>query len=267
MEDSPLAVINEHISESITEQVPEPSVLSPAATKDAVVINHVSFEYPILGLRWKNKLANKPTKVGGKIKVTGRHVDISAVQDITMSISAGRRVGLCGSNGAGKSTLLRLIAGIYQPARGEIKVYGKVASIFDRSLGMDVDLTGYENILIRGMFLGIRPEQVKEKADEIAAFCDLGDFLHLPIRIYSPGMRARLSFSICTAFDAEVLILDEWLGIGDKQFTDIAKTRMSQFFEKAGTVIMASHSEKLIKDNCHEFYQLEQGRIVDHIIL
>ena len=267
MEDSPLAVINEHIPESITEPKTEPTDQTPPIAKDAVVIDHVSFEYPIFGLRWKNKISSSPTKVGGKIKITGRHVDISAVQDISMSIQAGRRVGLCGSNGAGKSTLLRLIAGIYQPAQGNIKVYGKVASIFDRSLGMDVDLTGYENILIRGMFLGIRPDQVKEKADEIASFCDLGDFLHLPIRIYSPGMRARLSFSICTAFDAEILILDEWLGIGDKQFTEKAKTRMSQFFEKAGTVIMASHSEKLIKDNCHEFYQLEKGRIVDHIIL
>ncbi len=267
MENSPLAVINEHILEPIKKPDAQASDQTNSSSKPAILIDHVSFEYPILGMKWKSKLAKTPTRVGGNIKITRRHVDISAVQDISMAIEAGRRIGLCGSNGAGKSTLLRLIAGIYQPRQGTIKVYGKVASIFDRSLGMDIELTGYENILIRGMFLGIRPDQVKDKADEIASFCDLGDFLHLPIRIYSPGMRARLSFSICTAFDAEILILDEWLGIGDKQFTDKAKTRMSQFFENAGTVIMASHSEKLIKDNCHEFYQLEKGRIVDHVIL
>ncbi|MGV6815428.1 MAG: ABC transporter ATP-binding protein [Phycisphaerales bacterium] len=258
-----MAVIQQEQPKVITQASVQPADGSPASVR----VRDVSFEYPLVGLKYKKKASEQSSRIGGAIHVHRKHVDIAAINGVSFDIPAGRRIGLCGNNGAGKSTLLRLIAGIYRPTKGSIEVYGKVASIFDRSLGMDLDLTGYENILIRGMFLGIERAQVKEKIDEIAAFCDLGDFLHLPIRIYSAGMRARLSFSICTAFDAEILILDEWLGVGDKQFVQKAQERMTKFFDNAGTVIIASHSEKIIKDNCHEFYQFERGQIVDHVIL
>ena len=220
----------------------------------------------MLGVGGRRKISGNESRIGGRIQLNKRRLEIAALQGIDLEIRAGQRIGFCGSNGAGKSTLLRIIAGIYKPTHGTIEVNGKVASIFDRMLGMDAELTGHENILVRAMFMGIKPEAVREKIDEIVDFCELDDFLHLPLRIYSPGMRARLGFAICTAFDAEILLLDEWLGVGDARFAEKARERMNQFFQSAGTVIMASHSEKLLEDNCHEFYRLEKGRIVEHLI-
>lgn len=227
----------------------------------------VHFDYTMLGVGGSKKISGVETRIGGHIQVKKRRIEVAALQGIDLEIRAGQRIGFCGSNGAGKSTLLRLIAGIYKPTQGTIQVQGKIASIFDRMLGMDSELTGHENILIRGMFMGMKPEAVREKIDEIVDFCELDDFLHLPLRAYSPGMRARLGFAICTAFDADILLLDEWLGVGDARFAERARERMGEFFGSAGTVILASQNEKLIKNNCHEYFQLEKGRIVDHVIL
>lgn len=238
---------------------------TPATGRMIARLRDVHFDYTMLGVGGRKKISGVETRVGGHIQIRKRRIEVAALQGIDLEFRAGQRIGFCGSNGAGKSTLLRIIAGIYKPTHGTVEVHGKVASIFDRMLGMDAELTGHENILVRGMFMGIKPEAVREKIDEIVDFCELDDFLHLPLRVYSPGMRARLGFAICTAFDAEILLLDEWLGVGDARFAEKARERMNQFFESAGTVIMASHSEKLLKDNCHEFYQLEKGRIVDHI--
>jgi len=249
-----------------TEQQPIISAKSPAVSERVIArLNNVHFDYTMLGVGGRKKISGNETRIGGRIQIKKRRIEIVALQGIDLEIRAGQRIGFCGSNGAGKSTLLRIIAGIYKPTVGTVEVRGKVASIFDRMLGMDAELTGHENILVRGMFMGMKPHAVREKIEEIVEFCELDDFLHLPLRVYSPGMRARLGFAICTAFDAEILLLDEWLGVGDARFAEKARARMNQFFESAGTVIMASHSEKLLKDNCHEFYRLEKGRIVEHL--
>lgn len=243
----------------------------------AVLVRGVSFEYPLLGVKLAGLLgaltkrsaaapplnAPAPSRVGGTVRVTGRRARIEALHDISLRIDTGQRLGIVGANGAGKSTLLRLISGIYTPTTGTVRTCGRVAAIFGSALGMDQELSGYENIRVRGLFLGRTEAEIRERAVEIAEFCELEDFLHLPLRIYSPGMKARLSFSISTAFRPDLLLLDEWLGAGDTSFTDRARDRMKAFYKNAGTVVLASHSEKLIEQNCDSVVVMEKGRIIE----
>lgn len=247
---------------AVTEAHPEPAV-APAAPPPAVELDGVTFAYPLLGVSIKKKLRGALSRVGGTVSTHHGHVEIRALDDVTLSIRPGQRLGIRGSNGAGKSTLLRVIAGIYHPSAGAVRVRGRVAAVFDKMLGMDPELTGYENIRVRGMFLGLRDDEIGRYVEEIAEFCELGEYLDLPMRVYSPGMRARLGFSISTAFDAEILLLDEWMGVGDRQFSDKARDRMKAFYGRAGTVVLVSHNDKLIEDNCDSAIVMEKGRIVE----
>ncbi|WP_411551080.1 ABC transporter ATP-binding protein, partial [Mycolicibacterium diernhoferi] len=150
---------------------------------------------------------------------------IEALRDITMSLQMGDRVGLVGHNGAGKSTLLRLLSGIYEPTRGSATVRGRVAPVFDLGVGMDPEISGFENIIIRGLFLGQTRKQMMAKVDEIADFTELGDYLSMPLRTYSTGMRVRLAMGVVTSIDPEILLLDEGIGAVDAEFMKKARTR------------------------------------------
>ncbi|GJM20064.1 MAG: ABC transporter ATP-binding protein [Phycisphaeraceae bacterium] len=235
----------------------------PEQAPVTIRVSGVSFAYPLLGVSLKNKVRGALSKVGGTISEHHGHVEVRALDGVDLELRRGQRLGIRGSNGAGKSTLLRVIAGIFHPSSGSVATAGRIAAVFDKSLGMDPELTGYENIRVRAMFLGLRDAEIDAKTEDIAEFCELGEYLDLPMRIYSPGMRARLGFSISTAFDADVLLLDEWLGVGDRKFADKARERMKAFYERAGTVVLVSHNEKLIEDNCDCAIVMEKGRIVE----
>ena len=200
---------------------------------------------------------------GGRIGIsqTGG-VSIEALQDITLAFEAGDRVALLGHNGAGKSTLLRVLAGIYEPVSGVLERSGRVGSLFDLALGMDPDATGWENITIRGMLMGMRRREVLAMRDEIGAFSDLGDYLSMPVRTYSSGMMLRLAFSVCTSFAPEILLMDEWLSVGDAAFVEKAETRMREVVSNAGIVVLASHSVELLRHVCNRGVLLEHGRVV-----
>ena len=235
----------------------------------AISLKNVSFRYPLRGKRKRRVQQTQHKEQVGGFFGSGKNKveEILALQNISLTIQAGERLGLMGHNGAGKSTLLRLMAGIYPPQYGSIKINGQVAPLFNASSGMDSELSGYENIFLRGYLLGRTKEEIQAVLPDIEAFCELGNYLSMPMRIYSPGMKARLGFAVSTTFNYDILLLDEWLGVGDKNFREKAKKRMEAFYERAGTVVLATHNESLMKSYCDRALVLEKGQIVDQVEL
>ena len=160
-------------------------------------------------------------------------VVVRALQNINLEFKHGDRVGLLGHNGAGKSTLLRVLSGVYKPTSGQVAINGQVASLIDVSLGIDSEATGRENIFIRGALLGLRKKQINEQLEEIIEFSELGDFIDMPVRTYSSGMHLRLAFSVSTVIRPEILIIDEWLSVGDENFKHKAESRIQKLVERA----------------------------------
>ncbi|WP_315968091.1 ABC transporter ATP-binding protein [Burkholderia multivorans] len=174
----------------------------------------------------------------------------------------GTRLGLLGHNGSGKSTLLKVLAGVYQPSEGDCCVRGRVASLLDVALGMDDEATGYENILLRGVYLGVSPRAMRQHVEQIEEESGLGEYLSLPIRTYSSGMRMRLGFAISTSVSADILLMDEWLSVGDAAFKERAKKKLDDVIAKARILVLASHESELIHRVCNRVITLEHGRIV-----
>ncbi|WP_421922004.1 ABC transporter ATP-binding protein [Maricaulis maris] len=188
------------------------------------------------------------------------HVD--ALQDVSFNLKHGDRLGLLGRNGSGKSTLLKALAGIYPPSGGTITIKGKVASIFNASLGFVPQATGYENILLRGTLLGMSYDQVQALIPYVTEFSELGDWLTQPVASYSSGMALRLAFAITTAVESDILLLDEWLGAGDAQFLRKARARMSELVERAGILVLATHNLGLMKNTCNKVAVIDEGKLV-----
>lgn len=209
----------------------------------------------------KNNLLASVT--GGQIRpqAGSNSVVIRAIDDMTLDIQHGARVGLIGHNGAGKSTILRVMAGIYEPTGGDVRVEGEVASMFDIGFGMDPEATGWENIILRGMYLGYSRRDIIAASPEIGALTGLGEFLDMPLRTYSAGMSTRLAFAVSTSIRPDVLLVDEGIGAGDAAFLAQAKERMRNFIGSAGILVLASHSNDLIREWCTEGLWLEHGRV------
>jgi len=182
--------------------------------------------------------------------------------DITISIVHGDRIGLVGRNGAGKSTLLRVMSGIYEPGAGSVRVVGRLAGLTDITMGMDMEATGYENILIRGFMLGRTRRESLARVADIETFSELGDYLNLPLRTYSQGMVLRLAFAISTSIEPEILILDEMIGAGDKRFAEKAAARLSRVAEAARIIVVASHQPETLRRLCNKAVLLREGRLV-----
>jgi ABC-2 type transport system ATP-binding protein len=227
-------------------------------TKDACV------DFPIFDARSRSLKKTVLGVVGGNIASDTRVPVIEALKDVTLNLQTGDRVGLVGHNGAGKSTLLRLLSGIYEPTRGTAEIHGRVAPVFDLGVGMDPEISGYENILIRGLFLGMTRKQMQERVDDIAEFTELGDFLSLPLRTYSTGMRIRLALGVVTSIDPEILLLDEGIGAVDAAFMERARGRLADLVQRAGLLVFASHSEEFLRQLCDTALWLEHGRVKAH---
>ncbi len=225
-------------------------------TRDAWV------EFPIFDAKSRSLKKTFLGKAGGTIGRTGDDVVvIEALRDITMTLRMGDRVGLVGHNGAGKSTLLRLLSGIYEPTRGRTAVRGRVAPVFDLGVGMDPEISGYENIIIRGLFLGQTRKQMAAKVDEIAEFTELGEYLGMPLRTYSTGMRVRLAMGVVTSIDPEILLLDEGIGAVDADFLRKAQTRLQALVERSGILVFASHSNEFLARLCKTAMWIDHGAI------
>jgi ABC-type polysaccharide/polyol phosphate transport system ATPase subunit len=230
----------------------------------SIRLESVSLSYPIYsaGSRsFKKSLMN--VGVGGILKFdTSSIVNIQALENINLTLEKGDRLGLIGHNGAGKSSLLKLIAGIYSPTTGTKIVNGRVSSLLNIGLGMDDYATGYENIYLSGMFLGLSRKQITGLLSEIEEFSELGDYLNMPIRTYSSGMRLRLAFAISTCIEPEILLMDEVVGVGDAHFIDKATQRLNTVVNKASILVLASHSDNLLREMCNKAVWLEHGKVM-----
>lgn len=201
--------------------------------------------------------------VGGLMGIgQDRLVHIEALSDISFSLSDGDRLGLIGSNGAGKSTLLRVLAGVYFPGRGTLTVDGEISPIFDAAAGMDLDVSGQENIFLRGIYLGITPGEIRRKMQDIVEFTELGDYLLMPARIYSTGMLTRLAFAISTAFTPDILLLDEGIGSVDIGFMAKAMQRLDNLAGRARILVLATHDQGFIRRLCNKVAWLDHGRLI-----
>jgi ABC-type polysaccharide/polyol phosphate transport system ATPase subunit len=186
---------------------------------------------------------------------------VPALRNHTWSARDGERIGIIGSNGAGKSTLLKLLAGVYPPTVGTRTVTGKICSLFDITLGFESEATGRENIKYRAYLQGETPKTLKSKQKEIEEFCELNEFLDTPVRYYSAGMAVRLAFSIATAIEPEVLLIDEVLGVGDMAFQLKARDRMKEMMANARVMVMVSHDLESIKRMCTRVLWLDHGTV------
>jgi ABC-type polysaccharide/polyol phosphate transport system ATPase subunit len=229
------------------------------------MLENVSAHFPIYGAQQRSlRKAIFQRATGGSIEREGKHGDrvtVKALTDISFTLHDGDRLGLLGHNGAGKSTLLKLMAGIYQPVSGAIKVDGRVTPLFDPMPGLDGEDTGYENIITSGLLIGMTRQQIEAKIPEIEEFCELGEYLSLPVRTYSAGMTMRLGFALVTALDPGVLLMDEGFGTGDQRFTERAEARMKDFVGRSSIMVLASHSDRTIRKMCNKAIILEAGRV------
>ena len=226
-------------------------------------LQNVSVTFPLYhgGSRSLKKRLLYKSSAGRIARDGDQRIAVHALRDVSLSLDSGDRVALIGSNGAGKTTLLRVMAGIYEPDRGTVEVQGRVSPLFDVGLGIDSDLSGYENIRIRGMFLGLSKAQVEKRLQDIADFTELGDYLEMPVRTYSSGMILRLNFAVATCFDPEILLMDEWIIAGDEHFISKAEERIFSFLDKANVVVLASHSLKICRRLCNKAIWMERGEI------
>ncbi|WP_345814227.1 ABC transporter ATP-binding protein [Paraburkholderia sp. PREW-6R] len=229
-----------------------------------IVAQGISVEFPIYENSHRSlKKAVLNLTTGGRIgQDAGRHAIVSALDNLSFRFSDGERIGLVGHNGSGKTTLLRTLAGVYAPVRGKLTMNGKVASLLDVSMGLDPDATGFENIYLRGILDGLRPATIRSKVDDIAEFSDLGEYLNLPVRTYSSGMMLRLAFAISTSVEANILIMDEWLSVGDADFAVKAAGRLEKLVGQASILVLASHDPKLISRVCTRKIVMHHGKIV-----
>jgi ABC-2 type transport system ATP-binding protein len=243
--------------------MPTPVSPTPADPPPVGVdINGAWVEFPIFNAKSRSLKHSVLGRAGGAIGHTATNVlVIEALRNISVSLRVGDRVGLVGHNGAGKSTLLRLMSGIYEPTRGTAVIRGKVAPIFDLGVGMDPETTGYENIIIRGLFLGETRKSMAAKVDEIADFTELGEFLAMPLRTYSTGMRVRLALGVVTSIDPEILLLDEAIGSIDADFLKKALVRLQNLVERAGILVLAAHSTDFLARLCTTAIWVDHGKI------
>ncbi|MEX2457751.1 MAG: ATP-binding cassette domain-containing protein [Actinomycetota bacterium] len=192
-----------------------------------------------------------------------RRTKFWGIRHVTFDIARGEVVGLIGPNGSGKSTLLRTVSAIYRPDEGESEVSGRVAPLLTAGAGLSPGLTGWENIELSGVLLGLTRRRTNELAQTIAEFADIRDFMDAPIRVYSAGMKARLGFAIAVHADPDILALDEVISVADEEFRERSAQRLREFIDSGGTVVVASHEVESLTDLCRRFVRLEHGEVVD----
>lgn len=228
---------------------------------------NVTVDFPIYSSPHRSlKKSLLKIATGGRISSdSGGGIVVRALDGVSFDLCEGDRLGLTGHNGSGKSTLLRVLAGVYEPTGGSLVVRGRIASLLDISIGMDQEASGLENIFLRGLLLGLSKEEIAKKTEEIVDFSGLGDFIELPIRTYSSGMTMRLAFSIATSVEADILLMDEWLSVGDADFVKSAESRLRSLVSRTPILVMASHSPDILKEVCSRVVRLEKGRISEEI--
>jgi lipopolysaccharide transport system ATP-binding protein len=228
-----------------------------------ITLDAVSVDYPVFGADGESlKKTLTAAATGGRIgRGTGITV-VEALRQVTLELHDGDRLGVVGHNGSGKSTLLQTLAGVYPPTRGRYCHEGSIASLVNPMLGIEREATGYENIMIRGLVLGLNRRTIRRLTPEIAEFSGLGDYLDMPVRTYSTGMLMRLGFSIATSIRSDILLMDEWMSVGDAEFKQKAEERLREIVSNTGILVLASHSPELIERECNRVIELSHGGLV-----
>lgn len=229
----------------------------------SIDFQNVSVDFPVFnssGRSLKKRLLRVAT--GGQLNEDASGVVvIRALEALNFRVQDGERVALLGHNGAGKTTLLRVLSGVYAPTFGQASVNGQLGSLIDISLGIDPEASGRENIYIRGRLLGMSAAEIKSRTPEIIEYSELGDFIEMPVRTYSTGMHMRLAFTISTTLRPEILLMDEWLSVGDEGFKHKAESRMKDVVQSTSILIVATHSRELAINTCTRAILLEHGKI------
>ncbi len=220
-------------------------------------LKNVTVDFPIHTVTSRSiKNTFISTISNGKLTNNQKFPVVKGINNISLNLKPGDRLGISGPNGSGKTTLLRTIAGIYTPTKGIINIQGRISSLLDVSFGLDPEATGLENIRMRGVLMGLNLNEIIAIEHEIAEFTELGEFINLPVRSYSSGMNMRLGFAVSTAIPSDILLLDEWLSVGDANFSKKAEIRLNNMMKKSEIVIIASHDQKFIKKTCNQFLNL-----------
>lgn len=226
-------------------------------------LDNITLEYPVYNyssLSLKSALISTLRSTGAISGMGSSHVKVRSVDNVSLRVRSNDRVAIIGGNGAGKTSLLKVISGIYEPSAGERRVSGRVTTLLGTGFGLDDEATGYQNIVLGGIALGYTREEMVESFDEIASFTQLGDFLNMPLRTYSAGMRAQLAFAIATCREPEILLIDEGIGAGDAAFYKKANARVEQFVASSSILVMASHSEELLGRFCNKCLYMQSGK-------
>ena len=231
--------------------------MDPAIDADAV-----SVDFPLYHGNARSLKRAVFSTVSGRVAADRRHrVVVQALRDVSFSLRHGDRLGLIGGNGAGKTTLLRTLAGIYEPQAGSVRVRGSLNALLDPNLGMNVDLTGRENIMLRGLYNGLTLAAIRQLEQDVAEFAELGEFLDLPVRVYSSGMVVRLGFALATAIRPQVLLMDEWFLAGDSAFIEKARARLEDMVRGADILVLSTHVTEVVRSWCTRVIWLDQGRV------
>jgi lipopolysaccharide transport system ATP-binding protein len=227
----------------------------------SISVTDLTLRFPVYGVDAKSlKKHLAKITVGGRLgRSMAGATEVTALTKVNLKLKAGDRLGLIGHNGSGKTTLLRALSGAYEPDEGTIDVHGQIAALLDLNLGIDPSATGLDNIRLRGRIAGLTAREIEAKMDEIAEFTGLGQFLAMPLKTYSAGMQARLAFAVSTAVEADVILMDEWISVGDADFQKIAHKRLLGLMERAGILVLASHDLDLIRLYCNKVVRMEGG--------
>jgi ABC-type polysaccharide/polyol phosphate transport system ATPase subunit len=218
--------------------------------------------YDIAGASLKKLLLGRA--VGGRFGQHRSHVIVNALKNVSLEARDGDRIALVGNNGSGKTTLLRVLSDVYPPTRGIVHLEGRISPMFDATLGMSVDATGLENIRICGMLWGMSRAEIESSVEDVAEFTELGGYLNMPVRTYSMGMLLRLAFAVATIRDPEILLLDEVIGVGDATFFQKAFERLKQLVHRSRILVVASHSDLILRQLCNKAIWLQHGELMDY---
>ena len=228
----------------------------------SIILSNASVDFPIYNARGRSLRADIFRRVGGSLGSDAHDVvTVHALKNVNLTLKAGDRLAIVGHNGAGKSTLLRVLSGAYEPSSGSAEIVGRVQSLLDITMGMDPELTGAENIVLRGAFIGMSIHESRRAIPEIAEFSELGEYLDLPMRTYSSGMVLRLAFAVSTLRIPDILLLDELISVGDAAFASKAKQRIESMMDNASILVFASHDTSALMHYCNRGILMQGGQI------
>jgi ABC-type polysaccharide/polyol phosphate transport system ATPase subunit len=227
-----------------------------------IKFSNVSMAFPVTDISSHSLQLELMSKLGGIFGVNNKQAYLQAISGVDFEIKSGERVGIIGHNGSGKTTLLRMISGVYSPDSGDIVVDGSISALTDFTLGMDPNVSGYDNILFRLSFMGFKKSEALLKVSEIIEFSELSDFIHLPVRTYSTGMYMRLAFAISTSFTPDILLCDEVIGVGDLSFREKSLRRIESTLSSSRILVLSSHDLGIVRDYCTRIFVMKKGEII-----